>query len=189
MASPVMASPVMVSPDADPGQPGPPWRVRAAAGPAGRPAIEIHAAGRIVDVLVAPALAAPVLRGACSVTQAGQRQALAWGYLPPGAGLSVVFSRGLAAGPACAARISLIAGWFWVAPAEGRFRRVTVHYAAVDQWGADRGSVDQWGADLGPANLAPANLGPAYRGGVGHAGGRERCRVRTVRARWPQHPG
>jgi hypothetical protein len=128
------------------------------------------------------------------VTQAGQRQALAWGYLPPGAGLSVVFSRGLAGGPACTARISLIAGWFWVAPAEGRFRRVTVHYATVDHGGADRGTVNQWGADLGTVNqcgpdLGLANLGPANLGGVGHAGGRERCRARTVCARWPQHPG
>jgi hypothetical protein len=63
VASPLVASPVVASPDADPGRPGSPWRVRAAAGPAGRPAIEIHAAGRLVDVLVAPALAARVLRG------------------------------------------------------------------------------------------------------------------------------
>ncbi len=156
--------PVLSRPDPDPGLPGLPWWIRPAAGPAGRPAVEIYAAGRIVDVLVAPALAVRVLRGACSVTQAGQRWALAWGYLPPGAGLSVVFSRGLALGRAGPARISMIAGWFWVAPAEGRFRSVTVHHDTVDRGGVDRGGVD-------------------------HGGGRERCRVRAVRACWPQHRG
>jgi hypothetical protein len=238
-ASPVAASPVAASPDEDPGLPGPPWRIRPAAGPAGRPAIEIYAAGCIVDVLVAPALAARVLRGACSVTQAGKRWALAWGYLPPGAGLSVVFSRGLAIRRASPARISVIAGWFWVAPAVGRFRHVTVHHRIVDHaaldhaavdhaavdhaavdlggaglggadhkgldlgtvnhrgtdhWGTDHGGVnlggaDLGGADLGGADLGGVNLGPVDHGGADYAGGRERCRVRAVRACWPQHPG
>ena len=35
--------------------PGTPWSVRPAAGPAGRPAAEIYAAGCLVDVMVAPA--------------------------------------------------------------------------------------------------------------------------------------
>jgi hypothetical protein len=34
--------------------PGTPWPVRPAAGPAGRPAVEIYAAGSMLDVTVAP---------------------------------------------------------------------------------------------------------------------------------------
>ena len=43
--------------------PGTPWSIRPAAGPAGRPAVEIYAAGSMLDVMVAPALAARILRG------------------------------------------------------------------------------------------------------------------------------
>jgi len=114
--------------DEDPGLPGAPWRIRLAAGPAGRPAVEIYASGCIVDVLVAPPFAACALRGACSVRWAGQRCTLAWGYVPPGAGLCVGFVRSLPGGPACPARVSVIAEWFWAAAAAGRFRGVTVHH-------------------------------------------------------------
>jgi hypothetical protein len=93
--------------------------------------VEIYAAGGVVDVLVAPPFAARVLRGACSVRWAGRRCALAWGYVPPGAGLTVGFARGLPGGLACPARVSVIAGWFWVAPAAGRFRSVTVDHGGV----------------------------------------------------------
>jgi hypothetical protein len=108
--------------------PGTPWSVRPAAGPAGRPAAEIYAAGWLVDVMVAPALAPRVLRGACSLPWAGQPCAVAWGYLPSRHGFSVWFTRGLARS-LYTARVSVIAGSFWIAPAGGRFRGVTVEHS------------------------------------------------------------
>lgn len=121
--------------DGDPvALPGTPWTVRPAAGPAGRPAVEIYAAGSMLDVMVAPALAprvlAPrVLRGARSLAWAGQPGAVAWGFLPARPGLLVWFTRGPARSPRFAAPVSVIAGTFWVAPAEGRFRAVTVEHS------------------------------------------------------------
>ncbi len=77
-----LTSALAAAPDRDPvGLPGTPWSFRAAAGPAGRPAAEIYAGGRLVDVMVAPALAPRVLRGACTLAWAGQRCAVAWGLL------------------------------------------------------------------------------------------------------------
>jgi hypothetical protein len=106
--------------------PGTPWSVRPAAGPAGRPAAEIYAGGCLVDVMVAPALASRALRGACSLTWAGQRCAVAWGFMPARPGFSVWFTRGRARS---AAQVTVIAGSFWIAPAGGRFREVTVEHA------------------------------------------------------------
>ena len=115
--------------DRDPGGlPGTPWSVRDAAGPAGRPAAEIYAGGRLVDVMVAPALAPRVLRGACTMTWAGQRCAVAWGLLPARPGFSVWFTRGGVHSRRCAAEVTMIAGSFWIAPALGRFRGVTVQH-------------------------------------------------------------
>jgi hypothetical protein len=115
--------------------PGTPWSVRPAAGPAGRPAVEIYAAGSMLDVMVAPALAplvlvSRVLRGACSLAWAGQPFAMAWGFIPARPGFSVWFTRGPARPGCFAAPVSVIAGSFWVAPAEGRFRAVTVQHDA-----------------------------------------------------------
>ena len=107
---------------------GTPWSFRPAAGPAGRPAVEIYAAGSMLDVMVAPALAARVLRGACSLAWAGQPCAVAWGFLPARPGFSVWFTRGPARSLRSAAPVRVIAGSFWVAPAEGRFRAVTVEH-------------------------------------------------------------
>jgi hypothetical protein len=108
--------------------PGTPWSIRPAAGPAGRPAVEIYAAGSMLDVMVGPALAPRVLRGACSLAWAGQPCAVAWGFLPARPGLSVWFTHGPARSRRFAAPVSVIAGTFWVAPAEGRFRTVTVEH-------------------------------------------------------------
>jgi hypothetical protein len=116
---------------------GTPWSVRPAGGPAGRPAVEIYAAGSMLDVMVAPALAARVLRGACSLAWAGQPWAVAWGFLPTRFGFSVWFTRGPARSRCSAAPVSVIAGSFWIAPAEGRFRAVTVEHGG----GRDRGRV------------------------------------------------
>ena len=113
--------------------PGTPWSIRPAAGPAGRPAVEIYATGSMLDVMVAPGLARRdlgprVLRGACSLAWAGQPCAVAWGFLPARPGFSVWFTRGLARSGCFAAPVKVIAGSFWVAPAEGRFRAVTVQH-------------------------------------------------------------
>jgi hypothetical protein len=108
--------------------PGTPWSVRPAAGPAGRPAAEIYAGGSLVDVMVAPALAPHVLRGACSLTWAGQRCALAWGLLPARPGFLVWFTRGPVRSGRSAAEVTVVAGSFWIAPAGGRFREVTVEH-------------------------------------------------------------
>jgi hypothetical protein len=106
--------------------PGTPWSIRAAAGPAGRPAVEIYAAGSMLDVMVAPVQAARVLRGACSLAWAAQPCAVAWGFVPAHPGFSVCFTRGPARSRCLVASVSVIAGSFWIAPAEGRFRGVTV---------------------------------------------------------------
>jgi hypothetical protein len=45
--------------------------------------------------------------------------------MPARPGFSVWFTRGPARSRRFAAPVSVIAGWFWVAPAEGRFRAVT----------------------------------------------------------------
>ena len=55
---------------------------------------------------------------------------------PPG-DLGGGFTRGLARRQSCAAQVSVIAGSFWIAPAGGRFREVTVNHHD----GRDRGRV------------------------------------------------
>jgi hypothetical protein len=126
---PYLTSDFPAIPDGDPlPLPGTPWSVRPAAGPAGRAAAEIYAGGCLVDVMVASALAPRVLRGACSLTWAGQDCAVAWGLLPGRPGFSVWFTRGQARSGRSAAEVTVIAGSFWIAPAGGRFREVTVQH-------------------------------------------------------------
>ena len=108
--------------------PGTPWSARPAAGPAGRPAAEIYAAGCLVDVMVAPARTPRVLRGACSLAWAAQPCAVAWGFLPARPGFSVWFTRGRSRSRSCAAQVTVIAGSFWIAPAGGRFREASVEH-------------------------------------------------------------
>jgi len=109
-------------------------KLEVAAGAAGAVSAQVavqvddHAAGSMLDVMVAPALAPRVLRGACSLAWAGHRCAVAWGFLPACPGLSVWFTRGAAHAHCFAASVSVIAGSFWVAPAQGRFRAVTVEH-------------------------------------------------------------
>ena len=85
----------------------------------------LDAGGCLVDVMVAPALASRALRGACSLAWAGQRCAVAWGFVAARPGFSVWFTRGRACS---AAQVTVIAGSFWIAPAGGRFREVTVEH-------------------------------------------------------------
>lgn len=109
--------------------PGTPWSARPAAGPAGRPAGELYAAGLIVDVLVVSALTPGVLRGACSLDWAGQPWSVAWGFVPPRPGPSVWFTRGRLRRRFCSGQVSVIAGSFWIASARGRSREVTVDHS------------------------------------------------------------
>lgn len=110
--------------------PGQPWAVRRAAGPDGRPALEIYAADALVDVLVLPIdwpLSPRIVRGAYAATWAGQRCAAAWGVLPSaGQALLVQFSQGRIRSQACPAEPVTIGGVFWFAQAAGRFRHVLV---------------------------------------------------------------
>lgn len=110
--------------------PGHPWALRRAAGPAGRPALEIYAADALVDVLVLPGdwpLSPRIVRGANAVTWAGQRCAAAWGILPAaGRGLLVQFRSGRIRTQACPAEPVAVGGVFWFAQAAGRFRHVLV---------------------------------------------------------------
>jgi hypothetical protein len=124
---------------ADPGHrlehpPGCPWAVRRAAGPAGRPALEIYAADTLVDVVVLPGdwpLARRIVRGAYSATWAGQRCAAAWGILPPaGRGLLVRFSRGRIRSEVCHAEPVPVGGVFWFAQTAGQFRHVLVTHGS-----------------------------------------------------------
>ena len=59
--------------------PGTPWSMRLADGSGGRPALEVYAAGSLLDVVVASSRASRLLRGACAVIIAGQARAIAWG--------------------------------------------------------------------------------------------------------------
>ena len=110
--------------------PGHPWALRRAAGPAGRPALEIYTADVLVDVLVLPGdwpLSPRIVRGACTVTWAGLRCAAAWGVLPAaGRGLLVQFRSGRFHTQTCPADPVAVGGVFWFAQAAGRFRQVLV---------------------------------------------------------------
>jgi hypothetical protein len=81
------ASAVAAILDGDPvSLPGTPWSVRPAAGLAGRPAVEICAAGSLVDVMVAPAL--PCSTAAAGTTAGWARCACADCCAPPAGGVS-----------------------------------------------------------------------------------------------------
>lgn len=59
--------------------PGTPWSMRLACGSGGRPALEVCAAGSLLDVVVASSRASRLLGGACAMIVAGQARAIAWG--------------------------------------------------------------------------------------------------------------
>jgi hypothetical protein len=107
--------------------PGTPWAIRAASGSRGRIALEVYAAGTLMDVMVAQSLAPRLLRGARSAVWAGQPCAVAWGCLPAdGAGVAVTFGRGRVRPRRNAVEVTTIAGWFWIALADRRASSVTV---------------------------------------------------------------
>ncbi len=114
--------------------PGRPWAVRRAAGPGGRPALEIYAAGVMVDVLVLPRdwpRAPRIVRGAYSASWAGQPRAAAWGVLPAaGRTLLVRFRRGRIRAQVCPADPVTVGGVFWFAEVPGRFGQVLVTHGS-----------------------------------------------------------
>jgi hypothetical protein len=125
--------------------PSAPWRARISRGTTGRVAMELYAAGTLMDVVVATGLADEILCSARRAVWGGRSRAIAWGRLPvpavdgPGErDLSVLFARGRhwrrgdrrrsrdhPEGVRVADVVGL-AGWFWVAMADGRFDTVTV---------------------------------------------------------------
>lgn len=106
--------------------PGKPWSMRLANGSGGRPALEIHAGGSLIDVLVASSRASQLLRGACTMTVARHPRAIAWGCLPPARSAlpPVEFIRGRIRHWERLEEAESVAGWFWFANADGPFSQV-----------------------------------------------------------------
>jgi hypothetical protein len=110
-----------------------PWSTRVAAGPSGRPALEIYRGSAIIDVIVAHSLAPMLLRGARRARRHGLTFCVAWGSLPADGGqVSVEFQAGRlrsrlrGAQRVTAVRAAEVRDHFWIATATGRFDRVTV---------------------------------------------------------------
>jgi hypothetical protein len=109
------------------------WSVRVSGQTAARPAMEIYAAGTLLDVVVATPLSARTLSGASRMAAGGQHHAIAWGRLIGSAsGITVRFCRRLGGG-GHTADVLPVNDWFWVATAEGRFASVTVTCLGVSQ--------------------------------------------------------
>jgi len=102
--------------------------MRLASGSGGRPALEVHAAGSLIDVMVASSRASQLLRGACRAVVTRQARTIAWGCLPTARGErpSVEFIRGRIRHRAQPVEAESVAGWFWFAQADGRFSQVVV---------------------------------------------------------------
>jgi hypothetical protein len=108
--------------------PGTPWSLRLAGGSGGRPALEVYAAGSLIDVMVASSRASQLLHGACRAAVGRQARAIAWGCLPTARGElpSVEFISGRIRRRARPAEAESVVGWFWFAEADERFSRVVV---------------------------------------------------------------
>lgn len=115
--------------------PGTPFAVRTAAGPPGRPSLEVYASGVLIDVVVLTPLSAAVLRGACSVRRAGSRQAIAWGRLPeaPGEPVRVEFTAAGRHRRPRPAVVTVLGSWFWVALADGEVTGVTAAHSGGEE--------------------------------------------------------
>lgn len=114
---------------------GTPWSTRMAAGPAGRPALEVYRGAALIDVMVARSFAPRPLRGAHRVARHGLMYCVAWGCLPAdGSGIRVEFRtsrlRALLRNPGNQRARTVapleIAGLFWIATATGHFDRVAI---------------------------------------------------------------
>jgi hypothetical protein len=93
-----------------------------------RPALEVYAAGSLIDVMVASSRASQPLHGACRAAVAGQARSIAWGCQLTALGElpCVEFARGRVRRRAQPAMAGSLAGWFWFADADGRFSQVVV---------------------------------------------------------------
>ena len=93
-----------------------------------RPALEVYAAGSLLDVVVASSRAGRLLRGACAVVVAGQARTIAWGCLPTACAElpSVEFLRGRIRRRAQPEETEGVASWFWFADTDRRYSRVQV---------------------------------------------------------------
>jgi hypothetical protein len=112
--------------------PGRPWAVRLAGGHSPCPALEVYAAGVLLDVVSSTRLDAPLLRGTRVVDGGAGPCALAWGRLPMSGATPVVdFSRGRRWPNPRPAAVLKLTSWCWLAVADGHFSRVSV-------WSADR---------------------------------------------------
>jgi hypothetical protein len=123
-----MADSVLVN---DPGWlhlPGTPWSMRVASGSDGRLALEVHAGGSLIDVVVASSRANYLLRGACTMVVARKPRSIAWGCLPTARSElpSVEFIRGRIRHRTQLEEPESVAGWFWFADADERFSQVVV---------------------------------------------------------------
>ena len=108
--------------------PGTPWSLHLAGASGGRPALEVYAAGSLVDVMVASSRASQLLHGACRAAVGRQPRAIAWGCLPTARGElpSVEFIHGRVHRRAQPAEAETAVGRFWFAAADGRFSQVVV---------------------------------------------------------------
>lgn len=102
------------------------WELRLGRGSRDRPALEVHTGDGLVDVAVAGALDAALLRGAVR----GRDWSVAWGQLPPGGEVLVEFrpGRSVLRRRRRARRVTpvTLAGSFWAAETPGRFGSVQV---------------------------------------------------------------
>jgi hypothetical protein len=108
--------------------PGTPWSMRLAPGSADRLALEIHAGGSLIDVMVASSRGSQLLHGACMIVVARHPRAIAWGCLTTERSElpSVEFIHGRIRRRAQPEQAERVAGWFWFADADGRFSQVMV---------------------------------------------------------------
>jgi len=106
-----------------------------AAGPGGRPAVEVYDRGTIVDVMIAQSFAPRILGGARAAVLARRTCAIAWGALTvASAETSVAFVRGKLRPQPALVEVIRVEDWFWIALADGRYRSVTVtQHGMLDQ--------------------------------------------------------
>ncbi|WP_406278955.1 hypothetical protein [Embleya sp. NBC_00896] len=104
------------------------YTMRLGRGSRGRPALEVYAGYRLVDVAVAGAALGPTLvRGALRSRRGERPWALAWGVLPEDeVPPRVEFRRGRFALPVPA---TIFGGRFWVSTVPGTYRSLTVRTA------------------------------------------------------------
>jgi hypothetical protein len=107
---------------------GRPWSLRTAVSTDGKRALEVYAAGSLIDVMVAHSLGSRLLRGACTIASAGHHHSIAWGCLPQARDVPplVEFVAGRIRPRPQAQSVEVVSAAFWIAAAEERFSQVVV---------------------------------------------------------------